>query len=201
MIEKGQDWGAKGELPDDGVVVRTDAEARAVVEAARRAGEPLPVLGLLGGDLCRTLGGTGDAGRLRSDAAMTFPVDVGAALLDGKLHWFVAHLVARTAGWGHAFVAMNAQWRGDWNMGPRAHPGDGLLDTFEARLDVADRLRVRARLPHGTHLPHPGIHERRAPAVQVNFDRPRPVELDGADAGRVRNLSVRLETEALRVVV
>jgi diacylglycerol kinase family enzyme len=201
MIEKGEDWGAPGPLPADGVMVRTDAEARAAVEDARRAGRPLPVLGLLGGDLCRTLGGTGDVDRLRSEAAMTFPVDVGAALLDGRLHWFVAHLVARSAGWGRAFVAMNAQWRGSWNLGPRAHPGDGLLDTFDARLAVADRLRVRARLPHGTQLPHPGIRERRAPSVQISFDRPLPVELDGEGAGRVRNLSVRLEPEALRVVV
>jgi hypothetical protein len=201
VIEKGQDWGAPRPLPSDGVVVRTDDEARAIVEQARRAGHALPVIGLLGGDLCRTLGGTGDEGRLRSEMAMTFPVDVGAALLDGRLHWFVAHLVAHSRTWGVAFAAMNAQWRGPWNLGPRAHPGDGLLDTFEARLGAGDRLKVRARLGHGTHLPHPGIRERRVAATQCRFDRPVAVELDGAAAGRVQNLSVRLESEALSVVV
>ncbi len=65
-IEKGQDWGEVGPLPDDGVVVRSDAEARAVVTAARRANEEVPPLGLLGGDLCRTVGGRGDEARLRS---------------------------------------------------------------------------------------------------------------------------------------
>jgi hypothetical protein len=201
MIEKGQAWGAPGALPAGGVVVASDSEARDVVERARRAGEEPPVLGLLGGDLCRTLGGTGDRDRLSSTDAMTFPVDLGAALIDGRLHWFVAHLVARTRGWGRVFVAMNAPWRGAWNLGPRAHPGDGLLDTYDARLAPADRLKVRARLGHGAHLPHPGITERRASAVQVTFDRPLAVELDGQPLGRARALSVRVEPEALRVVV
>src|SRR5690606_21746422 len=65
-IRKGEPWGEPGALPEDGIVVRSDAEARAVVTAARRAGEPVPPLGLLGGDLCRALGGTGDEARLRS---------------------------------------------------------------------------------------------------------------------------------------
>src|SRR5258706_5926718 len=97
-IRKGETWGEHAPLAADGIVVRSDAEARAVVERARRAGEEVPPLGLLGGDLCRTLGGAGDERRLRSSEALTVPVDLGAALVDGRLHWFVAHLVAR-AGW------------------------------------------------------------------------------------------------------
>jgi diacylglycerol kinase family enzyme len=200
-IAKGEAWGEPGMLPADGVVVGSDAEARRAVETARRAGGPLPVLGLVGGDLCRTLGGTGDADRLRTDAAVTFTVDVGAVLVDGRLHWFVAHLVARTPGWGRVFVAMNAQWRGRWNLGPRAHPGDGLLDTYRAELPWADRLKVRSRLPAGAHLPHPGIKERRVAALQVDFPRPLALELDGEPLGRARAMSVRAEPDALTVVV
>ena len=59
-VEKGRPWGWPAALPADGVMVGSDAEARAIVEDARRAGRPTPVLGLLGGDLCRTLGGAGD---------------------------------------------------------------------------------------------------------------------------------------------
>jgi hypothetical protein len=201
-IRKGVDWGAAGPLPADGVVVRSDAEAREVVTAARRAGTPVPALGLLGGDLCRTLGGTGDEARLRSNEAMTFPCDLGAALLDGRLHWFVASLVARGPWWkGRAWLAMNAAWLGTWNVAPRAHPDDGLLDTFDARITLGQRLAVRRRLPLGAHLPHPGIAERRAKAVQTRLDRPLPVWLDGTAVGEARDLSVRVEPDALTIVV
>ena len=91
------------------------------MESCRRAGQTLPTLGLLGGDLCRTLGGPGDEARLRSDDAMTFQVDVGAALLDGRLHWFVAHLIARRSWWrGRLVAVMNAEWLGAWDLGPRS---------------------------------------------------------------------------------
>jgi hypothetical protein len=201
MIEKGQPWGERDVPAVEGVGVRSDAEARAHVERARRLGQAPLTLFLQGGDLCRTLGGTGDINRVRSGEAVTFPVDVGAVLLDGRLHWFVSHLVARSPGWGRVFVAMNAQWRGRWNLGPKAHPGDGLLDTYDARLRVADRLKVRARLGLGAHLPHPGITERRTAAIQVEFDHPLAVELDGERLGKARTLSIRVEPGALRVVV
>ena len=54
-IRKGEPWGRPGALPAHGVVVRTDAEARAIVTAARRATEPVPPLGLLGGEAYRVL--------------------------------------------------------------------------------------------------------------------------------------------------
>jgi hypothetical protein len=77
-IEKGQAWGAPGVLPEGGVVLRSDRDVRAVVERSRRVGEPIPPIGLLGGDLCRTVGGVGDEARLHSDEAVRLPVDVVA---------------------------------------------------------------------------------------------------------------------------
>lgn len=204
-IQKGQAWGYPATLPVGATIVYSDAEAREAVETARRTGQTVPVLGLAGGDLWRTLGGRGSPAeaeeRLRSPDAMTFPVDVGAALLDGRLHWFVAHLVARSRGWRQAVVAMNAQWYGDWDLGPRSHPNDGLLDIYEARLSFNDTLKVRRRVRQGAHLPHPGIKERRVPAVQVTLDPELPVELDGVVVARARQLSIRVEPDALIVVV
>jgi len=60
---------------------------------------------------------------------------------------------------------------------------------------------VRARLPHGSHLPHPGIRERRAASVQVELERALPLRLDGERVGKARVLSVRMEPDALVVVV
>ena len=196
-IAKGQPWGAPGELPEGGVIVRSDAEASAALTEARRERRPFPPLGLLGGDLCHTLGGGGGA----ELQGVRFTVDLGEALLDGRLHLFVAHLVARTRLWTRAFVAMNAQWIGDWNLGPRAHPNDGVLDTYDVRLPPGQLLPVRARLHHGAHLPHPGIKERRSAAVQVELERPLPVRLDGVATGRARVVSVRVQPDALTVVV
>lgn len=201
-IRKGEPWGAPGPLPADGVVVRSDAEARDAVTEARRAGGAVPVLGLLGGDLHRTLGGRNDEARLRSPEAMTFPCDLGAVLLDGRIHWFVASLVAHRGWWrGRAFLAMNAAWLGGWNVAPRAHPNDGLVDTFDATVPPGQRLAVRSRLPLGAHLPHPAIREQRARAVQVTLERRLPVFLDGQPVGPARHLSVRAEPDALRVVL
>jgi hypothetical protein len=199
-IAKGDPYGAPGHLPEGGVLVRSDAEASAALTDARRQRRPFPALGLLGGDLCHTLGG-GD-GRPRTELeGVRFTVDLGEALLDGRLHLFVAHLVARTRLWTRSFVAMNAQWLGPWNLGPRAHPNDGLLDAYDVHLPLGQLFPVRARLHHGTHLPHPGIKERRTPAQQVELERPLPVRLDGVAVGRARVVSVRVQPDALTVVV
>lgn len=200
-IEKGRSWGRPAPLPPAGIVVRSDAQARQVLEEARRSGRPYPPLGLVGGDLCRTLAGPGDEGRLRSELAMSFPVDVGQVLVDGRLHLFVAHLVARSRWWTRAAVAMNAQWVGEWNLGPRAHPDDGLLDTYDCRLQLGDLPKVRRRLPAGAHLPHPRISERRVASWTVELERALPVWLDGEVADRGRTLAVRVEPDALTVVI
>lgn len=202
-IAKGEAWGTPGALPPHGVVVRSDAEARAVVSAARRAGEPIPPLGLLGGDLCKTLGGTGDESRLRSSSAVQLPVDLGAVLVDGRLHWFVAHLVARRGWWrGRVVAAMNAQYLGAWDVAPRGHPNDGRLDVLDADLPFDERLQARSRLKTGTHVPHPRIEERHVSALQIDLERPTPVWLDGVLLdGDARDLALRIEPDALICVI
>lgn len=201
-VERGAAWGRPAPLPTDGVVVTSDAEAREIVERARRAGEGIPTLGLAGGDLCRTLGGTGDRERLLGPDAMTFQIDVGAALVDGRLHWFVAHLVARRSWWrGRLVAVMNAQWLGPWDLGPRSHPNDGRLDLTDADPPLGDRLRARRRLPTGTHVPHPDIVTRQVTAWQTDLAPPLDVWLDGVRVGRAETLSVRVEPDALSVVV
>ncbi len=201
-IHKGVDWGRAAPLGPEGIIVASDAEARAVVERARRAGEPIPPLGLVGGDLCRTLGGTGDVARLRSEQAITFPADLGAVLIDGRLHWFVAHLIARRSWWrGRVIAAMNAQWLGAWDLGPRSHPDDGLLDITDGNLPFGDRLKARSRLPLGTHVPHPALDTSRVAAAQFDLDPALTVHLDGEPVGRATHLSVRIEPDALTIVV
>ena len=199
-VERGHDWGGSGPVPDDAVVVGSDAEVSDLVTEARRSGRDLPVVVLAGGDLCRTLGGTGVARPGGSGTRLT--VDLGAALLDGKIYWFCAHLVVRPQFRpGRWWVVANAAHHGRWNLAPRAHPGDGLLDILDADLSGLAWVAARRRLPRGDHVPHPGIRYNRVPAVQHSFSRSVPVRLDGQSIGRFREFSVRVEAEALQVVV
>jgi diacylglycerol kinase family enzyme len=203
-IRRGEAWGEIGGLPPGGAIVHRDADARQVVEAARRAGEPVPALGLVGGDLCRTLGGRGDLARLDRGESARLPVDLGSVLVDGRQHWFVAHLVARRSWWwGRIVAAMNAEFLGDWDVAPRGHPNDGMLDLFDvaASMSLTDRWKARRRLPTAGHLPHPAIAASRRSAVQVEFAVPTPVWLDGERVGEARRLSVRVEPDALVCVV
>jgi hypothetical protein len=203
-IARGQAWGELGPLPDDGVVVRSDAEAAAVVAAARAEGTDPPPIGLLGGDLCRTVGGRGDVARLRTDDAARLTVDLLVVRLDdGPEHVVVAHALAhrRFALLGPLVAVMNAAWVGEWNVAPRAHPNDGLAEVVHADLSVGDRLKARRRLPSGTHVPHPRIRVERRAACTLELGRRVPVRLDGLVAGRARRLHVRIEPDALRVVV
>jgi diacylglycerol kinase family enzyme len=190
-ISKGQPWGVVEPLPVAAPIVATDAAV---------AGHDL--VGLVGGDLCRTLGGRGSAVRLRSGEAMTFPVDaLSVSLDDGPPRRAVAHVVARSWGWRHAFIAANAPWVGDLNAAPRAHPDDGRVDTVQWELDWRSARHVLARMRVGAHLPHPGIGTSSVSVVNVTFPRPRRVWVDAVLVGRARTLTVAVEPDALRVVV
>ena len=201
-IGRGEDWGRAAALPANGVIVSTDAEANAVVTEARRTGSPIPPLGLAGGDLSRSLGGRGDVDRLRSDHATELRCDLGSALLDGRLVWFVSHLVLRRSWWqGPVVAAMNGGHLGRWDVAPRAHPGDGRLDVIEADLGWSDRLKAWRRLPAGLHVPHPAIRERQVTAAQFEFPRAAEAMVDGVPVGSVEQVSVRVEPDALLIFV
>lgn len=201
-ITPGEEWRAPLPTAGEIVVCGSDAEVRDVVVAARRVGRDVPPVGLVGGDLWRALGAPpGGEARLRSDAAVAVPVDVGEVLLDGRIDWFVAHLVSRRRWWaGRAVAAMNAEALGAWKVAPRAHPGDGLLDVVDARLGLRQRLQARRRLPTGGHLPHPGISVRRTAAIQLDLDG-MTTWLDGVTVGPVRHATLRVADHALTVVV
>jgi YegS C-terminal NAD kinase beta sandwich-like domain len=204
-IRRGEPWGVAGLVPDDVVVVASDAELHDEVVARRRVGMPLPTFGLLGGDLCRTVGGVGDPDRLRPGCDATLlTVDLGAVLLDGRLHWFTSHLVARRGWWHGSIIAvMNAQFLGRWDVAPRSHPNDGRLDIVEVdgRFGVRQRLQARRLLPTGRHVPHPDVRERRITSETIEMDRPLEVTADGRSLGSARVLVIRCEPDQLSVAV
>lgn len=202
-IERGSDWGTNDPLPPGAPTADGDSELRGHIESHRRKGSAIPPIGLLGGDLWRTLGApTGGVERLRGDLARTVPIDIASVLLDGRQFWFASHLVARRSWWrGRVFVALNAEWLGDWDLGPRAHPNDGRLDLYETDMALTQRIKARGRLGHGGHLPHPDITSRRVQAHQTTFEPATNVWLDGSEVGRAEHLTLRVEPDALMVTV
>lgn len=200
-IGRGRDWGAPGTLPEGAPVVKNDRELRVLLEQARRSGEDPPTVGLLGGDLCRTLGGRGDAARLQGPDAVTVLVDAVRVDTEATIHWFVAHLVAATPTWAQFTFAMNAQWRGNWDVAPSGHPGDGRVELLEGALSPRQRLQARQRVRTGTHLPHPDLVMRKVSTAELMWTRSRRVLLDGTSIGQISRLRLTVEPEALHVVL
>lgn len=198
-VEQATDWGERARPPEGLRVFDDPLEALDFIAASRRAGGELPPLGLTRGDLVRTLGGPTSSDIRRASEALHVKVDLGAVLTDGALYWFLSHLIARGS-WlrGRIVVVANAAFLGEWNVAPRAHPGDGRLDSIEVTdMTLTDRFKARQRLATGTHVPHPDITERRPKAAQFEFERPTKVRLDGRLVGSFQRLSVRVEPDAV----
>ncbi len=200
-IKKESEYGRLEPLPEGSPVVSSDAELRSLVCAARSEHRlPLSV-GLLAGDLCRTLGGSGDVTRLRTPEALTVPIDLPIAVIDGTEYPFVAHLlIGRTFAKDFA-VVMNAQWLGPLDLGPRSHPGDGLVDVTTGTLPWTQRRIARRRAHSGTHLPHPALKHRRTSHYRFVFTSPVVVQIDSLLRVNAEEIEIRVEPDAFFVVV
>ncbi len=200
-IEKGSDYGILAPLPEGAPVVSSDSQLRDVVLSFRTSGGKSPTIGLVGGDLCRTFGGSGDVEHLSGAEALTAPVDLAIASIDGVDYPFVAHVIVGKP-FRPGFVAiMNAQWFGGLDLGPRSHPGDGLVDITTGDLKWRERRIARSRARTGTHLPHPSLSHRRTKTETLTFERSMSVCVDGGFTVQGRSLSVRVEPDAFYVVV
>jgi hypothetical protein len=213
-VRRGDPWGEPAVLGPDRPVAATDGELADLVAAATADGHPLGPVGLLGGDLHRTLGAPPhDRADLLAGRGAAYPIDVGEVLVEreGGLvtqHVFVAHLVATAPRlgrpgrrWrGRTVVAMNGSFVGAADLGPRAHPNDGLLDVTDGALPWSQRRTAAVRELTGTHLPHPALAERRTASYEVRSDRPLALVVDGRPIGRTRHLEIRCAADAATIV-
>jgi hypothetical protein len=200
---RGQPWGDVGAAPPDIVRVHSDAQLGDLITRCRIAGTPPPPVALLGGDLMRSVGGTGDEGRLHGQLAR-LTVDVVRATANGQSRWFAAHLVARRSWWrGEVVAAMNAQHLGRWDVAPRSHPNDGRVDVVHVAeaMTLRDRWRARSRAVHAAHVPHPAIEIRSTASTTVEFTRPLRLTLDGRRWTTARSVELTVEPDALAVCV
>jgi YegS/Rv2252/BmrU family lipid kinase len=88
---------------------------------------------------------------------------------------------------GPAFqvVIGNCQfYGGGMRISPRSYPGDGVLDALVFQGPKSDAFTILPKVYKGDHLPHDHIRELRAKiGVQVDADRPLPIEADGEILG------------------
>jgi hypothetical protein len=212
-IRPGEEWGAPGALAADAPVAEDDRAARAhlqrrLEEVGGEIARPgaFGELGLLGGDLHRTLGSPAhDVGDLRAGRGTRYPVDLGLVQVGDRHLVFLSHLVAHPRAqlrwWSQRTVSIvNGSYVGELDLGPRAHPNDGRLDLTDGRLPLGQRRQGRRRARSGSHVPHPDLTTRRITHVEVHHDRPMHLWLDGEQVGTATDFDIRCLPDALVVV-
>lgn len=190
VIERGGSYGSPVEIEPRWPRCANDADVASHAQGHR--GEPCV---LDGGDLLTTLGGrSGPAGI----TGRAFPVDLLRVVFDDRVERLAAaHVVIRGPWWsGECAVAMNAAWLGDWYLGPRSHPNDGLVDVTVGRLRWQQRLLARRRARTGTHLPHPDLRTVRSTSWEHTFSAATPALVDGQRVGRIRRVRIEVVPDA-----
>jgi hypothetical protein len=218
-IRKGQPWGRPARGPAE-VRVEGDDDALASVVAdhprTRIAFAPTA-----GSDFARALGLVD----LEPGVATELPCDALRVRLDGRellavnmtvigvppdrQRWWhsASHFVVRVDdrvihdGDAVAVVVANGQYLRGADVVPRGHPGDGRIEVQVYAVSRRERRALRARLPLGTHVPHPGIRAVTGRRVEVTADRRQRLEVDGVDAGRARALTAEVAPAAFTLLV
>jgi diacylglycerol kinase family enzyme len=133
---------------------------------------------------------------------MHLPVDVIDVELDeSRLVSFVTHLIGHDLGWRSIVVAMNVDFWRSYQLGPRSHPGDGVIDVYRAKLSPGDIFKIAPRAKMGLHVPHPKIELQRSSEVLVRVPRQVRLWTDDIKIGTARSLRFSVRPDALTVVI
>lgn len=198
VIRRGDDWGEPSSAPSDLSWFHDDSSAARVVSESGVAR-----LGLLGGDMARTLGAEGDGASIR------FRIDLVRVTWESprgsESALALAHaVVRRRRGWtGPIIAVMNAQFIGAWNVAPRGHPNDGRVEVIEvdSAMSVGQRWLARRRLPLGAHVPHPSIRIGARDRAEWTFDEDLELSVDGVPMGTAVGLRFEVIPDAADVWV
>jgi hypothetical protein len=194
-IHKGQAWGEPTDAPAELTVTGGDADLASALRGTAR-GVLVAFVPSPDSDLARTVGLS--AGTPRQGLALAMDaleladgtLAVNAVVLGAPPDRLTARrrsvrLVLRLDGRAEnvaaatTLVVATGQWLRGLDLVPRGHPGDGRAEVQAYRLGRRQRRAMRARLPTGTHLPHPGILTRSGVVVEVEAARSLPLEVDG----------------------
>jgi diacylglycerol kinase (ATP) len=98
-------------------------------------------------------------------------------------------------------VVANGQfYGGGMRISPRSYPGDGLLDVQISTGPKSEAFTLLPKIYRGEHVPHPHIKELRGRNVEVDAERPLPLEGDGEVLGTTpATFTVLPEVIALKI--
>ena len=216
-ITPGEEWGSREDAPPDLTVVGDDADLATAVRGAPAgvlvAFTPSPAsdlaraIGLQAGAPARGLALAMDAieladGALAVNAVVLGPPPDRLTARDRACEVTVAldgH--EQTYPGATTVVVATGQWLRGVDLVPRGHPGDGRAEVQVYRLGRGERRAMRARLPTGSHLPHPRIVTRTAMLVDASAPRPLTLEVDGRPMARAATLRARLLPARYRLLV
>jgi diacylglycerol kinase family enzyme len=81
-------------------------------------------------------------------------------------------------------VVANCQYHGEGRrVSPRSWPGDGLLDVLVMKGPKSDTFTRLPAMYQGDYLPDPNVVELKGRTIEIEADRPLPVEADGTVLG------------------
>jgi YegS/Rv2252/BmrU family lipid kinase len=105
------------------------------------------------------------------------------------------------AGVANNVVVANCQfYGGGMRISPRSYPGDGLLEVQVSTGPKSEAFTLIPKIYRGEHVPHPHIKELRGRQVEVDGERPLPVEGDGEVLGMTpARFTVLPEVVALKI--
>ncbi len=193
-ISKGEPWGSEIARPGHVAVARSDAELAAMVTT-----DPHAALGVSSGDVHQALGRPAGDG----PSAQRLPMDVLRLRFAGNEMLAVAHVIVRRWWWrGEVTAVMNVGNLGAWDVAPSRHPNDGRVEVVvvDGSMPLRARRQLRARLPTGSHLPHPQIVVRSRREGTVSVDRSAGVWVDGVRRGRATTIDFVVEPDAYALI-
>jgi diacylglycerol kinase family enzyme len=105
------------------------------------------------------------------------------------------------AGMANNVVVANCQfYGGGMRISPRSYPGDGLLEAQISTGPKSEAFTLLPKIYRGEHVPHPHIKELRGRVIEVDGERPLPIEGDGEVLGTTpATFTVLPEVVALKI--
>ncbi len=216
-VRRGQPWGRTPLGPPDAEVTGDDAALAAV--AAARPGARVRLVPRRS-DLALALG----LPDVPAEPRVEVPVDglaldhppglaVNAVVLGvtpDRLRWASRRWSVEVAVDGRvrfegrvgSVVVASGQYLRGADLVPRGHPGDGRIEVQVYELRRRERRAMRRRLPSGSHVPHPRVHELSGRRVEVRAHRQAlPLEADGHTQAAAAAVRFEVVSPAVWVLV